>query len=210
VAASITNAETALRWLGAQKPNLQKAREALGRIADDGRRAADVIGRIRALIKKEAPRMVGVEINETIREVIVLTQGEMTKNGVSLLTQLADGLPLVQGDKVQLQQVVLNLIINAAEAMATSSEEPRELHIATRSANSQSVLVLVADSGPGLVSTNYERLFDAFYTTKPTGLGMGLPICRTIIEAHGGQLWATANVPRGAVFQFTVPILPVG
>ncbi|TIM37456.1 ATP-binding protein, partial [Mesorhizobium sp.] len=197
-------------WLGAQNPNLQKAREALGRIADDGRRAADVIGRIRALIKKEPPSMVAVEINETIREVIVLTQGEMTKNGVSLLTRLADGLPLVQGDKVQLQQVILNLIINAAEAMASSDEEPRELHIATNSTDSQSVLVLVADSGPGLASTNYERLFDAFYTTKPTGLGMGLPICRTIIEAHGGQLWASANLPRGAVFQFTVPILPAG
>ncbi|WP_348629735.1 AAA family ATPase [Mesorhizobium sp. M7A.F.Ce.TU.012.03.2.1] len=208
VAASITNAETALRWLGAENPNLQKAREALGRIADDGRRAADVIGRIRALIKKEPPSMVGVEINETIREVIVLTQGEMTKNGVTLLTRLADGLPLVQGDKVQLQQVILNLIINAAEAMASSDEEPRELHIATNSTDSQSVLVLVADTGPGLASTNYERLFDAFYTTKPTGLGMGLPICRTIIEAHGGQLWASANLPRGAVFQFTVPLLP--
>jgi PAS domain S-box-containing protein len=208
VAASITNAETALRWLGAQNPNLEKAREALGRIADDGRRAADVIGRIRALIKKEPPRMVSVEINETIREVIVLTQGEMTKNEVSLLTQFEEGLPLVQGDKVQLQQVILNLIINAAEAMASSDKEPRELQITTRSTNSQSVLVLIADSGPGLASTNYERLFDAFYTTKPTGLGMGLPICRTIIEAHGGQLWAAANVPRGAVFQFTVPVLP--
>jgi PAS domain S-box-containing protein len=208
VAASITNAETALRWLDAHNPNLEKAREALRRIADDGRRAADVIGRIRALIKKEPPRMVGVEINETIREVIVLTQGEMAKNEVSLQMQLEDGLPLVQGDKVQLQQVILNLIINAAEAMASADKELRQLSITTRSANSQSVLVVIADSGPGLASTNYERLFDAFYTTKPTGLGMGLPICRSIIEAHGGQIWAAANVPRGAIFEFTVPTMP--
>ena len=153
--------------------------------------------------------MDGLEINETIREVIALTQGEVLKNEVSLRTQLGGSLPLVQGDKVQLQQVVLNLIINAAEAMASPGEGSRELLISTGEAESHGVLVTVADSGPGLPSANYEHLFDAFYTTKPAGLGMGLPICRTIIEAHGGRLWATANVPRGAVFQFTVPTRPV-
>jgi len=130
------------------------------------------------------------------------------KNGVSVQTQLADRLPLIQGDRVQLQQVVLNLIVNAVEAMSGVRDRPRDLLISTGRAEPDSVLVAVRDSGPGLAPASVERLFESFYTTKPGGLGMGLSICRSIIDAHGGRLWMTANVPRGAIFQFTLPALP--
>ena len=208
IAAAITNAHSALRWLGARPPDLEEVRQALGRIVRDGNRAGDVIGRIRDLIRKAPPRKDGLEINEAILEVIALTRGEVVKNGVSVQTQLAEGLPLIQGDRVQLQQVILNLIINAVEAMSAAGEGSRELLISTGKAESDGVLVAVRDSGPGLAPASLERLFGAFYTTKPGGLGMGLSICRSIIEAHGGRLWATANVPQGAVFQFTVPAHP--
>ena len=159
-------------------------------------------------LKKAPPTKEDLDINEAILEVIGLTRGEVTKNGISVQTQLAEGLPLIHGDRVQLQQVILNLIINAVEAMSAVSEGPRELLISTGKTESDGVLVAVRDSGPGLTPANFERLFDAFYTTKPGGLGMGLSICRSIIEAHGGRLWASANVPRGAAFQFTVPVHP--
>jgi signal transduction histidine kinase len=149
-----------------------------------------------------------LEINEAILEVIALTRGEVVKNGVSVQTQLAEGLPLIQGDRVQLQQVILNLIINAVEAMSGAGGGSRELLISTAIAEPDGVLVMVRDSGPGLAPASLERLFEAFYTTKPGGLGMGLSVCRSIIEAHSGRLWATANVPQGAVLQFTVPAHP--
>jgi PAS domain S-box-containing protein len=205
ITATATNAAAALRWLGAQPPNLEEARQALDRIVNDAMRAGDIIGRIRALIQKAPPRKHSVDINEAIREVIELTRGEAVKTGVSVQTHLADGLPLIHGDRVQLQQVNLNLIINAIDAMSGIAEAPRELLITTGQAESGGVLVAVRDSGPGLAPTTLERLFEAFYTTKPSGLGLGLSICRSIIEAHGGRLWASANVPRGAVFHFTVP-----
>jgi signal transduction histidine kinase len=145
-----------------------------------------------------------LEINGAIREAIELTRGEAMKNDVSVQTELADGLPLIQGDRVQLQQVILNLIINAIEAMSGVSQGPRELLISSGKAESDGVLVAVRDSGPGLAPASVEHLFEAFYTTKPSGLGMGLSICRSIIEAHGGQLWATTNIPQGAIFQFTL------
>ena len=145
-----------------------------------------------------------MEINGAIREVIELTRGEAVKNGVSVQMDLAEGLPFVQGDRVQLQQVILNLIINAFEAMSVS-EGAGELLISTRKAEKEGVLVAVRDSGPGLAPATLERLFESFYTTKPSGLGLGLSISRSIIEAHGGRLWASANVPHGAIFQFTVP-----
>jgi len=208
IAAAITNAHSALRWLGARPPDLEEVRQALGRIVRDGNRRIFVIGRIRDLIRKAPPRKDGLEINEAILEVIALTRGEVVKNGVSVQTQLAEGLPLIQGDRVQLQQVILNLIVNAVEAMSGVGEGSRELLISTGKAESDGVLVAVRDSGPGLAPASLERLFGAFYTTKPGGLGMGLSICRSIIEAHGGRLWATANVPQGAVFQFTVPAHP--
>jgi signal transduction histidine kinase len=146
-----------------------------------------------------------LEINGAIREVIGLTRGEAVKNGVSVHAELAEGLPIIQGDRVQLQQVILNLVINSVEVMSGVGEGARELLISTGKAEPDSVLVAVRDSGPGLAPATLERLFESFYTTKPGGLGLGLSICRSIIEAHGGRLWACANVPRGAVFQFTMP-----
>jgi signal transduction histidine kinase len=194
-----------LRWLNAQRPDLEEAKRALGRIAENGNRAGEVIGRIRALIKKAPPRKDCVSINDAILEVVALTHGEATKNGVSVRTQLAEGLPAIEGDRVQLQQVILNLIVNAIEAVSGVGDGARDLLITTDKAQPDAVLVAVRDSGPGLAPQNRERLFEAFYTTKPNGLGMGLSICRSIIEAHGGRLWATANSPRGAIFHFTAP-----
>jgi PAS domain S-box-containing protein len=208
IAAAIINAHSALRWLGARPPDLEEVRHALDRIVKDSNRASDVVGRIRDLIRKAPPRKDGLEINEAILEVIALTRGEVVKNGVSVQTRLAEGLPLIQGDRVQLQQVILNLIINAVEAMSGAGEGSRELLISTGKAESDGVLVAVRDSGPGLAAASLERLFEAFYTTKSGSLGMGLSICRSIIEAHRGRLWATANAPQGAVFQFTVPAHP--
>ena len=209
IAATVTNAQAALRWLDRRPADLQEVRQALARIAKDGHRAAEVIDEIRALIKKAPPRKDRLEINGAIHEVIALTRGEAVKNGVSVQTELIDGLPLIEGDRVQLQQVILNLIINAFEAMSGISEGLRELLISTRKAEPDGVLVAVRDSGPGLAPATLERLFESFYTTKPGGLGLGLSICRSIIEAHGGRLWACANVPCGAIFQFTVPARPV-
>jgi PAS domain S-box-containing protein len=205
IAATATNAAAAIRWLGAQPANLEEARQALGRITNNAARASDIIGRIHQLTTKAPARMDSVDVNEAIREVIELTRAETVKTGVSVQTQLAEGLPLIHGDRVQLQQVNLNLIINAVEAMGGVRDEPRELLITTGPAGSGGLLVTVRDSGPGLPPANLERLFEAFYTTKPTGLGMGLSICRSIVEAHGGRLWASPNVPRGAIFHFTVP-----
>ncbi len=206
ITAAVINAEAALRWLGAQPPNLEEVRGALGLIVEDGTRAGNVIDGIRALIKKVPPRQACLDINEVIREVIALTRGEAAKTGVSVQTDLADGLPPIYGDRVQLQQVILNLIINAIEAMSGVAETTRALLISTGQAEHGGVFVAVRDSGPGLDPASLEHLFNAFYTTKSGGMGMGLAICRSIIEAHEGQLCASANEPRGAVFQFTLPL----
>jgi PAS domain S-box-containing protein len=208
IAATLTNAQAALRWLDRRTPDLEEVRQALARIVKDGNRAAEVIDEIRALMKKAPPRKDHLEINGVVREMIGLTRGEAAKNGVSVQTKLDDDLPFVQGDRVQLQQVILNLIINAVEAMSVVNEGARELLISTRKAGPDGVLVAVRDSGPGLAPASVERLFESFYTTKTAGLGLGLSICRSIIEAHGGRLWACANVPCGAIFQFTVPAHP--
>jgi PAS domain S-box-containing protein len=205
IAAMVTSAQAARRWLDRQPPHLEEARQALARIVKDGSRAGDVIARVRALIKKEPPRMDWVDINEAIREVVELTGGEAVKTGVSVEMHLAEGLPPIHGDRVQLQQVILNLIVNAVEAMDGVPDGPRELLISSGQAEPGGVLVVARDSGPGLAPATLEHLFEAFYTTKPTGLGMGLSICRSIIEAHGGRFWAEVNEPRGAIFQFTVP-----
>jgi signal transduction histidine kinase len=175
---------------------------------ESGVRASEVINRIRALVKKAPPRKDRLEINEAIVQVIALAQYEMANKGISVRTQLAEALPAIQGDRVQLQQVILNLLVNAIEAMSGMGEGPRELLFSTAKTDSEEVLVAVRDSGPGLAPEGLERLFEAFYTTKPGGLGMGLSICRSIIEAHGGQMSATTNVPQGAVFQFTIPARP--
>jgi PAS domain S-box-containing protein len=208
IAATVTNAQTVLRWLHAQPPNIDEAGQVLGRIVNDGNRAAAVIGRIRELVKKAPPQKEPLDINRAIHEVIELTRGEAWKHGASVQTHLADRLPLIQGDRVQLQQVLLNLLINAMEAVSGVSDGVRELVIGTRKADAGCVLVAVSDSGPGFDPHNAERIFAPFHTTKSTGLGMGLSICRSIIEAHDGRLWASANVPRGAIFQFTVPAHP--
>ena len=204
--AGMNNTGAALRWLGAEPPNLDKVRQALGRAVDDGKRAAEIIGRIRTLIKKEPPRKEALEVNEAIVEVIALSRGDVMKNNVSMQTQLAEGLPLIQGDRVQLQQVILNLIINAVQAMSGVNEGSRGLLISTGKDASDRVLVAVQDSGPGLNPEGFERLFNSFYTTKPGGMGMGLSICRSIVEAHGGRIWATPNAGQGITMQFTLPI----
>jgi PAS domain S-box-containing protein len=205
VAGAVTNANAALRWLGGHPPDLAEAQQALDRIIRDGKRAGDVIGRIRALIRKVPPRHDRLDLNETILEVVELTRSELLRNRVSLQTELVKGLPLIRGDRIQLQQIILNLIINAVEAMSDAGEGPRELLISTAEDGLNGVRVAVRDSGPGLSPDSLERLFDAFYTTKLGGMGMGLSICRSIIEAHGGRVWAAANVPRGAIFHFTLP-----
>ncbi len=206
IAATVNNAQAALRFLNAQPPNLEEAREALGATVKASNRTTDVIERIRALVKKAPPRKDALEINGAILEVIALTRGEVVKNGVSVQTQLAEGLPLIQGDRVQLQQVILNLIINAVEAMSAVSEGARELLISTGKDASGGVLVAVRDSGPGLNPESFDHLFDAFYTTKPRGMGMGLSICRSIVEAHGGQIWASRTAGPGTALQCTLPV----
>jgi signal transduction histidine kinase len=164
------------------------------------------VSRIRDFSKKAPVRRQSLEVNEAILEIMRLTRSAMSDNGVLVKKQLSESLPRILGDKVQLQQVILNLIMNAIEAMGEVSEGPRELLISTSNAESGSVLVAVGDSGPGLPGASPERLFDAFYTTKASGLGIGLSICRSIVEAHGGRLWATPNEPRGAVFYMMLPI----
>jgi PAS domain S-box-containing protein len=206
IATARNNAASALRFLSRDPPDLEEVREALGCIVNDVDRAGDVIGWIRNLIKKApAPRGDCLDLNEAVREVIVLTRGETLKNGVSVQMQLAECLPLIQGDRVQLQQVVLNLILNAVEAMSSVDDARRELSIGTGRRGMDEILVAVRDSGPGIDPEHLERVFDSFYTTKLGGMGLGLSICRSIIDAHGGRLWAAANEPRGAAFQFTLP-----
>ncbi|OSI64633.1 ATP-binding sensor histidine kinase [Bradyrhizobium canariense] len=206
VAALLTNAETALRWLAHQPPNLEKAKPLIDRIVSDGKRTADIVSRIREFSKKAPAQKGNLEINEAILEIMRLTRAAMSEHSVSAEMQLSETLPHILGDKVQLQQVVLNLVMNAIEAMSEATEGRRELLIKTDEVKSGGVLVAVSDTGPGLSQTNPERMFDPFFTTKPSGLGMGLPICRSIIEAHGGRLWAMPNEPRGAVFYMMLPI----
>jgi PAS domain S-box-containing protein len=207
ITAAVTYASAARRLLSAESPNLHEVDDVLSLIVKEGNRAGEVVGRIRALIKKAPARKDAVEINDAILEVIALTRTEAANNGVSVRTQLAEGLPRVQGDRVQLQQVLLNLIFNAIEAMRDVGEEERELLISSRN-EPDGVLVEVRDSGPGFAPADIDRVFEAFYSMKPSGLGLGLSICRSIIEAHNGRLWASPNLPRGAVFGFIAPAHP--
>jgi PAS domain S-box-containing protein len=200
----VTNAQAGLRFLDAQPIDLDEVRQIFEDITRGGSRAGEIVGRIRDLIRKAPPRKESLEVNAAIREVTELTHSEAVKNNVSVRMELADGLPFVEADRVELEQVILNLIVNALEAMSVS-EAPRELLISTRRSQSGGVLVAVQDSGPGLPPATLEHVFEPFYSTKPSGLGMGLSICRSIIEAHGGRLWASANMPHGASFQFTLP-----
>ena len=205
ITAAVTNAQAALRWMSAEPPDFGELSEALAGVIKEGNRASEVIGRTRALIKKAPPRKDAFSINDTILEVVALTRNEAANNGVLVRTQLAEGLPPVQGDRVQLQQVMLNLIVNAIQSMSGVEDGNRELHVSTVSIEPEGVCVAVRDTGHGLRPESLPRLFEPFYTTKPDGMGMGLSICRSIIEAQDGRLWATRCEPRGALFQFTIP-----
>jgi len=205
ITAGITSVQTATRWLRTEPPNLEEVRQALGIAAKAGNRAVEIIDRIRALFKKAPPRKDAFDINEAIKEIVDLTRSEALKNNVAVQTQLARPLPQIQGDKVQMQQVIVNLILNALEAMSSVDQGSRELLISTRN-DVGGVLVTVRDSGPGVDPESLDRVFDAFYTTKVGGTGMGLSICRSIVEAHGGRIRASRDADRGATFQFTVPL----
>ena len=206
LAAVVNNASACLRWLAGQVPNLEEARQSAALIIADGHRAGEIISRIRALAKKAPPQKDWVNINETILEVIALARSEVQGNRVSLQTQLSDDVPLIVGDRIQLQQVILNLITNAIEAMSGVGERPRVVQVGSSKDESQGVRITVRDSGTGLDPKSLDHLFTAFYTTKPQGMGMGLAISRSIIEAHGGRLWAVPNDGPGATFQFTLDV----
>lgn len=205
LAAVVTNGSACLRWLMGESPNLEEAREASKRVIRDGNRAGEVIARIRALMQKTETQKAQLDINETIQEIVLLTQNEAARKGVRLRLELSANLPPVFGDRVQLQQVALNLVMNGVEAMTADSDRPRELVICSRTYESDHVLVAVQDCGVGIDQEDLEKIFTAFYTTKPQGMGMGLAISRSIIEAHGGRLWATPNEVVGATIQFTLP-----
>jgi C4-dicarboxylate-specific signal transduction histidine kinase len=205
LAAVTTNANACLRWLARDPPDLEEARECLRRIVRDGNRAGDVIARLRALVKKSAPAKAPLDFNDMFEEVLAMIDPEARRHRVAVWTDLAAGLPLVRGDRLQVQQVLLNLVMNSIEAMQAVTDRPRELRIRTQPHESDTVLVTVQDTGIGLDPQGMARLFESFYTTKPEGMGLGLSISRTIIEAHGGRLWATPHDGPGATFQFTLP-----
>jgi signal transduction histidine kinase len=195
-----------MRWLAGDPPNLYQARKALDRIVSDGNRASDVIARIRALLKKTGAERERLDMNLLIRDVVALTSGAVRRNRVVLRTALPGGLPPILGDRVQLQQVLLNLIMNAIEAMGDLVDRLPTLAITTQANDADQVRVSIEDSGVGLELQSLDRVFDAFYTTKGNGIGVGLSISRSIIEAHGGHLWAARNDGPGATFHFTLPI----
>jgi C4-dicarboxylate-specific signal transduction histidine kinase len=205
LAGVVSSGNAGLRWLAGQPPNIEKATQSLERIIRDANRASEVVGRVRGLAKKANPRKVWLNINKAVLEIIALTRREVEQNRISLRTQLSDEVPLVWADRIQLQQVILNLIINAIEALGALGEEPRDLLVSLVKDGSNGVLLTVRDSGTGLDPGKLEDIFNAFYTTKHEGMGMGLAVSRSIIMDHGGRLWATPNEPRGAVFQFTLP-----
>jgi signal transduction histidine kinase len=210
LAANVINGNASLNFLAAQPPNLEEARQAIECIVKDANRASEVIARVRGLAKRTPPQKELLNINETVIEIVQLTANEIHNNHVLLRVQLSDDLPLVPGDPIQLQQVILNLILNAIEAMNGVAQVSREVLVKTAANRSNTVLVAIHDTGLGFAPGKIDTLFDAFYTTKHDGMGMGLAISRTIIEAHGGRIWAEPNAPRGAVFQFTLPVGPIG
>jgi C4-dicarboxylate-specific signal transduction histidine kinase len=206
LAAVVTNASACLRWLGSSPPNLREARETMERILRDGDRASEVLARIRGLLRKTAVRRERLSVNDLIREAAALARAEMSRHGVSFRTELRADLPPVAGDPVQLQQVLLNLIVNGIEAAnGGKNGSSRELVVRSERPDAGSVLVAVQDRGVGIPPEASDRLFEAFYTTKPSGLGMGLSVSRSIVEAHGGRLWAAPNPGGGSIFRFTLP-----
>jgi signal transduction histidine kinase len=208
LAAVVTNADACMMWLSSEPPNLDEARAAVDSIAQEGTRASEVIRHIRAMFTKAAPERSRVDVNELIREVCALMETEASRNQAQIVTELAGGLPSAMGDRIQLQQVVVNLIQNGIEAMNANTDQPRRLVIRSRMQDSGQLLLAVQDSGAGISPKDERKIFDAFFTTKPRGMGMGLSICHSIVESHGGRLWATANSDRGATLQFTLPVDP--
>jgi C4-dicarboxylate-specific signal transduction histidine kinase len=208
--AMVARAAAGARWLAAEPPDITEARSALDNIAADGKRAREVIARIRALAKRQVPRKELLDVNRKVREVLALAEHELKTHDTVLRTELAPTLPSVAGDRVQLQQVLLNLIVNAIEAMSGVHDRAHELTIVTAAKEPGAVVVEVRDSGPGLDEEAAQRLFEPFYTTKAQGTGIGLSISRSIVEAHGGRLWATPNQPHGAVFRFSLPVAQEG
>jgi PAS domain S-box-containing protein len=206
LAAVLANAEACLLWLGRETPNLEKARRSVEWIINDCSRAGAVIQRIRALAKRTNIQREPLRVEDVIGEVVSLLQREMFSHRVSLRKEIPSALPMIFVDRIQLQQVIVNLMINSMEAMQSVTDRPRELTIRSRRDGAHQVLLTVEDRGVGISAENAERLFSPFFTTKPTGMGMGLSICRSIIEAHGGQLWAESNLPDGAAFHFTLPL----
>ena len=205
MATARNNARAALNFADRGAAELDQIKEALAAVVDDADRAGEILDRIRDHIKKAPPRKERVDLNHAISDVLALAQGAVVRNRVSVQTSLAETLPHVWADRIQVQQVVLNLILNAVEAMSLVKKGVRELTIGTGQHTAAGVLVTVRDSGPGIDSDHLDRVFDAFYTTKSSGVGMGLSICRSIIHAHAGRLWADVNTPCGAVFRFTLP-----
>jgi C4-dicarboxylate-specific signal transduction histidine kinase len=201
----VTNASTCLRMLAADPPNVDGARETARRTIRDGNRASEVISRLRLLYGKKNPTIESVDLNEATREVLVLSSSELQRNRVIVLQELAAGLPLVAGDRVQLQQVILNLIRNASDAMSAVDDRPRQLLIRTERNPDDHVLLTVKDAGVGFASQAADKLFESFYTTKNDGMGIGLSVSRSIIESHHGRLWATLNDGPGATFSFSIP-----
>ncbi len=205
LAAVVANAEACLRWLDRGTPDLDEARRSVERIVKDAKRAAEVIRRVRALLNKADTQKAPLNVNDVVKEVIALVQRELLSHRVSPRMELAPALPLVLADRVQLQQVIINLVMNGIEAMQPVTDRPRELVIRSHQDEAHQVLVTVKDCGVGISAENADRLFNAFFTTKSSGMGMGLSICRSIIEAHGGRVWAAPNLPRGTTFHFTLP-----
>ncbi len=205
LAAVVANAEACLRWLDRGTPDLDEARRSVERIVKDAKRAAEVIRRVRALLNKADTQKAPLNINDVVKEVIALVQRELLSHRVSPRMELAPALPVVLADRVQLQQVIINLVMNGIEAMQPVTDRPRELVIRSHQDEAHQVLVTVKDCGVGISAENADRLFNAFFTTKSSGMGMGLSICRSIIEAHGGRVWAAPNLPRGTTFHFTLP-----
>jgi C4-dicarboxylate-specific signal transduction histidine kinase len=201
----VMNGSAGLRWLNKEQPDAEQVRNSLSRIVSEGKRAGDIIRGLRELVKKAGPEVAKFDINAAIEEVLALTRSDLMRRQVSVRTTLFPEQQLVLGDRVQLQQVLLNLIRNASDAMSTITDRTRMLEIRGQISASGQALIQVEDNGTGIDAVTAERIFEPFFTTKPTGMGMGLAICRSIIEAHGGRLWASPNSPQGTVFQFTVP-----
>jgi C4-dicarboxylate-specific signal transduction histidine kinase len=214
IAGVITNAQASLRWLAAEPPNMEEARHAVERIVRDGNRAGQVIGRVRGLVKKSSPKMAEVDVNETVLEVLALTRGEVERHRATVQAELSNNLPPVSADRVQVQQVILNLVLNGLEAVSDNPAGSRKLKVVTHGEGETEARISVHDSGNGIDPLNSEQIFQPFYTTKREGMGLGLAISRSIAQAHGGRLWATSNEPEGAVFHFALPVLrrdgPIG